>query len=760
MNRGKTRTSRRIRFAIAVWLAALGAIRAGQAAETARPGPQPSSNLALTAPIDRWDEAVPLGNGLLGGLLWGGEQQLKLSLDRGDLWDLRTPEMLLRKDWNYATMQQLVAEKNQAKLVEMFDAPYSGFPYPTKIPAGRLEITLDKSQSARAFHLELASAVGRVEAGAATVEAFFSACEPVAMIRVPGAEPQWRIVAPDSLSKLGYAPPQRGSEGSTHWTIQEAALGLKYAVVVGSRRRGDATEIALAVASTQDHADPLAVGRARVAKALDAGYAAMLAPHVAWWRQFWSRSRVCVPDPAVQQHYDLVQYFYGAASRAGAPPIPLQGVWTADEGTLPPWHGDYHHDLNTQLTYWAYLASGRFDEGATFLEFMWKLLPAHRQFARGFYAAPGAAVPGVMALDGKSMGGWGQYSLSPTNGAWVAQAFYLHWRYTMDDRFLRERAYPYCATIAECLEALLRPGPNGKLKLPLSTSPEIHNNSMKAWLTPNSNYDLSLLRWLFGALVEMAGAAGDQPGAARWQRALERLDPLAAEGESGPLRLAPDESLAESHRHFSHLMAIHPLGTLHVEGTDRDRKVIAASLDQLQRLGTRLWCCYSFSWMACVAARTGQAETAAKYLDIYLKAFISRNGFHLNGDYKRLGYSDFAYRPFTLEGNFAAGQAVHEMLLQSWGDAVRVFPAAPARWVEASFEDLRAEGGWRVSARREGGRTVWLSIRAERDGQLRLRDPFAGRPARWSRSDVRQHGSDYLLTLRKGETLEGTPARR
>ena len=754
------RTSILLTAAILV-LVALPAI-APAAERTSHVGPDPASDLELAAPIDRWDEAVPLGNGLLGGLLWGSGPNLKLSLDRGDLWDLRVPEPLLRKDWNYATMQKLVAEKNQARMVELFDNPYNAVPYATKIPAGRLEITLGKSQSARSFHLDLSRAVARVEAGAGAVEVFYSARQPVVMLRIAGPQPQWKIVPPDSLKRLGYPPAERGGEGPVTWTLQEAALGLKYAVVVAARRVGDATEIALTVTSTRDDPDPLALGRKRVAAALETGYAALLGPHVDWWQQFWSRSAVRVPDKRVQQHYDLVQYFYGAASRRGAPPMPLQGVWTADEGSLPPWHGDYHHDLNTQLTYWAYLASGRFDEGSAFLDFMWGLLPEHRRFAREFYAAPGAAVPGVMTLDGKPMGGWGQYSLSPTNGAWVAQAFYLHWRYTMDRRFLAERAYPYCAAIAECLDGLLRPGPDGRLKLPLSTSPEIHDNSMRAWLTPNSNFDLSLLRWLFGALVEMAGDLGDRAAAQRWQKVLDRLDPLAVDPKTGVLRLAPDESLAVSHRHFSHLMPIHPLGTLHVEGTDRDRKVIAASLAQLEGLGTSAWCGYSFSWMAAMAARSGQPETAVGYLDRYLEAFISRNGFHVNGDYKRRGYSSFTYRPFTLEGNFAAGQAVHEMLLQSWGGVVRVFPAMPGRWADAAFDDLRAEGACRVSAQRHAGRTTTVRIRAERDGQLRLRDPFGGRPVRWNRTDVTrqstQAGTDYLVTLRAGEVLEGTAA--
>jgi alpha-L-fucosidase 2 len=611
------------------------------------------------------------------------------------------------------------------------------------------------------LRLELARAVGRVDVGAGSVEVFYSASRPVAMIRVEGPAPQWKIVPPASLGQLGYAPVQRGSDGPTAWTLQEAALGLRYAVVAGARRVGEATEIALTVTSTRDDPDPLALGRKQVTAALEAGYAAMLAPHVSWWTAFWSRSGVRVPDKEVQQHYDLVQYFYGSASRRGAPPIPLQGVWTADEGSLPPWHGDYHHDLNTQLTYWAYLASGRFEEGSAFLDFLWALLPAHRRFARDFYAAPGAAVPGVMTLDGKPMGGWGQYSLSPTNGAWVAQAFYLHWRYTMDRKFLADRAYPYCAAIAECLEGLLRPGPgpNARLKLPLSTSPEIHDNSMRAWLAPNSNYDLALLRWLFGALAEMARDLGYRADAERWQGLLDRLDPLAADPKTNVLRLAPDESLTVSHRHLSHLMAIHPLGTLHVEGSDGDRRVIAASLADLERLGTSAWCGYSFSWMACMAARAGQPETAAKYLGRYLEAFISRNGFHVNGDYKRRGYSSFTYRPFTLEGNFAAGQAVHEMLLQSWGGVVRVFPAVPAAWPDAAFDDLRAEGAFRVSARRRAGRTEWVRIVAQQDGPLRLRDPFGPRPAAWNRTDLRKEtakaGTDYLLTLRASEVLEG-----
>ena len=135
-----------------------------------------------------------------------------------------------------------------------------------------------------------------------------------------------------------------------------------------------------------------------VDKALAAGYAEMRPSHLAWWKKFWSQSSVTLPleDLAISRQYHLVQYFHGAASRRGAPPMPLQGVWTADNGGLPPWKGDYHNDLNTQMTYIAYQTAGRFAEGSSFLDLMWDLLPAFRKFAKEFYGTGGAAVPGVL----------------------------------------------------------------------------------------------------------------------------------------------------------------------------------------------------------------------------------------------------------------------------------------------------------------------------------------------------------------------------
>lgn len=717
------------------------------------------ADLVLEAPITRWDEAVPLGNGLTGGLLWGEGNLLRLSLDRGDLWDERLPEMLQREDWTYATMKRLVAAKDQATMVEMFDRPYNAIPYPTKLPGGRLEIELADGFEAQRFTLRPATADAVGDLGAASVEAFFSAVEPVAMMRLDAEVTALRLVRPAGLDRLEYAPATRGSEGELTWMVQTAADGLVYAVVVGSRAADGATELAISITSTDDGPDPLALGRARVVAALDRGYLALREPHRSWWRAFWKISSVRVPDPALQFHYDLVKYYYGAASRRHAPPMPLQGVWTADEGGLPPWKGDYHHDLNTQMTYLAYHAAGLVECGQSYLEHHWKLLSTYRKFAREFYDVEGAVVPGVMTLNGKPTGGWGQYSLSPTNGAWIAESFYLHWQYTRDETFLRERAYPWCAAIGEALLGLLQEGEDHRLRLPLSSSPEIFDNSMKAWLPPNSNYDLSLLFSLFTRLQSMAIALGDEGAGLRWGNCRAKLPSLEVSDESGGLAFAKGLPYSESHRHFSHSMAIHPLGYLHGASSNREHAeenlaIVAATVDELLEHGTSKWVGYSFSWAACLLARAGRADDALRLLRDFERAFILRNGFHVNGDQLGAGLSDFRYRPFTLEGNFLAMQAVHEMLLQSHTGTLHIFPAVSDEWPDVSFTDLVAEGGFRVTARRRGGVTDRVRITATVSGTLRLRDPFPGVPGHWNR-DVERKGDTLVVSLSAGEKLEG-----
>ncbi|GGA55756.1 hypothetical protein GCM10011507_03810 [Edaphobacter acidisoli] len=724
---------------------------------------QPSGlTLNLPAPVSTWEKGIPLGNGITGGLLWGDGGTVNLSLDRGDLWDLRVPAVYQRPDWTYATLERLVRAGDEKQIHAMFDNPYDELAYPTKLNAGRLVLTFPQGEKASRFTLDAHRAEGGVVLSEGKVSAIFAATQPVALLRISGPAPEISLMDPSGVvEKLGYAPAAHGQSSErgihTRWLVQHAALGLDYAVVVASRTEHGTTEIAVAIVSNREGRDPVALGKRRVAKALSRGYDAVLAEHMAWWKNFWSTSQVRVPQEDVQQQYVLDKYFYGSASRADAPPMPLQGVWTADDGGLPPWKGDYHNDLNTQMMYIAAPEAGLYPEGESFLNFNWRLLPVYRNFARSFYGVPGAIVPGVEAINGKPLGGWAQYSLSPTMGAWVAQSFYLHWRYTMDPVFLRTRAYPFASEIGTALLALMKPGPDGKLALPLSSSPEMFDNSLKAWLPHTSNFDLALERWLYGALAEMADAQGDTASAAHWRGVLDRLGQLDV--MNGALTIAPGIPLPFSHRHLSNLMSIYPLGLVDVD-SEQGHALAMNSIDDFASKGHSAWLGYTYGWLACMMARTGNGDGALRYLDDYLRGFIFENGFHVNGDQSRLGLSESHYHPFTLEGNFLAMQAVQEMLLQSWGGEVRIFPAAPSQWQSASFEGLRAEGGYVVSAERRDGHTTSVSITASVDGILRLRDPFAGSGnVQWNRP-VQLSGEILTVHMTKGQTLSGSTGRR
>ena len=710
------------------------------------------SGLRLQAPITRWDEAIPIGNGLMGGLLWGEQSRLILSLDRADLWDERLPELYRAPDWTWATIQKQVRSGNMARFHAMFDDPYENTPYPTKLPGGRLVIERESSGPVRQFTLDLTHAEARAVFASDTVRAIALDHVPVLLLRVPGTV-RVHFEPSAGVAKLGY-PAATIGDGSFS---QVAALGFSYAAVVRTRRDGRNTLIAVTLATSNESKDPATTGRARADAALRTGWAAAVASHRAWWRRFWAMSSVQIPDSALQAHYDLVKYFYGAAARRGAPPVPLQGVWTADEGGLPPWKGDLHNDLNTQMTYLAAHAAGLDDAMLGWLDYLESRLPTFRRFAHDFYQVDGAVVPGVMTLDGRATAGWGMYSLSPTNAAWVAQSFFLHWRFTGDRRYLADHAYPFVREIGTALAALLHPDSSGHLVLPLSSSPEIHDNSRAAFLPPNSTYDQALLTWCFGALAEMADALGHSAEATSWRTLRDGLGPLLRAAPDGPLLVARNEGFAESHRHFSHAMSIHPLGLLNAEGADS--LTVRATLREISSHGTSQWTGYSFSWFAAMLARSNQADSSLRYLSDYLK-FTLRNGFHANGDQSRSGLSSMTYRPFTLEGNFLAMDAVQEMLLRSAFGEVVVFPATPARWQDASFRDLRAEGGWKVSAVRQGGRTVSVRVAAGPGGELRLRDPFGGAKATWSRPSDHRDGGAFVFHLWRGEVLTAARSPR
>ena len=418
-------------------------------------------------------------------------------------------------------------------------------------------------------------------------------------------------------------------------------------------------------------------------------------------------------------------YKFGSATRKESYPISLQSVWTADDGYLPPWKGDYHNDLNTQLSYWPSYIGNHLDEGLGYLNTLWNQVGKYKEFTKKFFGKEGLAAPGYCTLEGDAMSGWVQYGFSPTTSAWLGQHFYLHWKYSADKEFLKERAYPFLKDVAIFLEQETELKPDGTRTFEYSSSPEIHNNSIHAFFPVITNYDLALTRFAFSAAAEMADSLGLTKESFHWKEVCGQLPDYAIDDDGG-LAIAPGHSYNISHRHFSHAMAFHPLGLLDIHNGQEEKAVIDATLARLHANGPDLWCGYSYSWLANMEARAGHGEEAAEALRTFAGCFVLRNSFHANGDQTKSGKSTFTYRPFTLEGNFAYASGLQEMLLQSQSGVIEVFPAIPADWKDISFIHLRAIGAFLVSAELKDGKVVSLNVYSEKGGTLKIVSPLDG----------------------------------
>jgi len=292
----------------------------------------------------------------------------------------------------------------------------------------------------------------------------------------------------------------------------------------------------------------------------------------------------------------------------------------------------------------------------------------------------------------------------------------------MDKKFLEEKAYPWIRDVAIFFENISVTDAKGKRKLPLSSSPEINDNKITAWFTETTNYDLAIIRWTYIKAIELALELNLTQDAERWRNQLSQWPDLSKDA-AGSLALAPEIPFAESHRHFSHLMAFHPLGILNYSN-NADRKTIEASMNVLEQNGSMNWVGYSFSWQANMYARMKNGQKAAETLQKFASCFTLPNGFHVNGDQCEGKLSSYRYRPFTLEGNFAFASAVQEMLLQSHDGVIEIFPAIPETWREVSFHQLRAEGAFVISARKENGKVKTVTIVSEKGGELKVKNAF------------------------------------
>ncbi len=471
-----------------------------------------------------------------------------------------------------------------------------------------------------------------------------------------------------------------------------------------------------------DRSGPRAAAEVRAAAAAPSD--SLLAAHRAWWHAYHRRAFLTLPDARIESFYWIQMYKLACSLRPDGPALDVLGPFYR----TTQWPGLWWN-LNVQLSYWPVYAGNRLELGENYTTLLDTRFDALLASFRG----------------GKTFGDF----------VWALHNYWWQLRFAGDWNAISTRWTPKAKAMLAAFEKQLEPREGGRLGLVPMGSPEY-----KGFTTfPDTTYNLALLRWLLSSLTladSHTGRAPD-PDAARWRELQEKLIPYPTD-ETG-LRIASNQALEESHRHYSHLLPLYPLYQLDPDAP-ADRELVVKSVRHWHGLqGGKALAGYSFTGGASLYASLGLGDDALGMLTTFLTGKIGISQFHPNTFYTESGGKN----P-VIETPLSGASATMDLLLQSWRGKIRVFPAVPSTWRDATFRDLRAEGGFLVSAAREQGRTAWVTVTSEAGEPcvVRVADwtgPVEATGARRFTVETVSEG-EYRLDLRKGETVLLSPRSR